>query len=146
MEDGLKREYVIPLRRKTNMAPRWRRAKKSIVVLKEFLEKHMKCSDIVVCAELNELLWSRGAKNPPGKVKIVCMRKKIKDNFRVFVNLVEVGLDSVLSNYETKEVSKSDDKKDNVVDVKAEEKEIKEEKAEDKKQKEEEKGKEENKK
>ena len=62
----LKREYVVPLRRKCLNAPKWRRSKKAIAVLKDFMRKHMKCENVIVCAELNEHIWANGAKNPPG--------------------------------------------------------------------------------
>ena len=48
----LKREYVVPLRRKTLTAPKWRRTKKAVSVLKEFIMKHMKTDNVVICREL----------------------------------------------------------------------------------------------
>ena len=89
----LKREYVVPLRRKTRTAPKWRRSKKSVSVLKEFMQKHMKTDDIIVCSELNEYIWNNGAKNPPGKVSVTALRTEVNGELKTIVNLSSVGID-----------------------------------------------------
>ncbi len=94
------RTYVVPLRKKTKLAPRWRRSKKAMRVLKEFVEKHMKCENIIVCAELNVHIWNRGAKNPPGKVEIVCHKTTLNKKEMVLVNLKSVGIKEQLDWYE----------------------------------------------
>ena len=40
----LEREYVVPLRRKVRLVPRYRRAKKAVRVLKEFIAKIRSCT------------------------------------------------------------------------------------------------------
>ena len=134
----LKREYVIPLRAKSLKAPKWRRSKKSMGVLKDFVFKHMKCDNIIICAELNHFLWSRGAKNPPGKVSVICLKKEILGKEKVLVNLSSVGIDSQLKMYVgesvLKEEVKKDDSSDKVIDVKPT-KEKEAEKIQDKKDK-----------
>lgn len=89
----LKREYVIPLRRKTRTAPKWRRSKKAVSVLKDFIRKHMKADDVILCKELNEHIWRNGAKNPPGKVSVSVLRTEISGEHRVLVNLSSVGVE-----------------------------------------------------
>ena len=74
-EKNLERVYVIPLRRKTVKTAIYKRSNKAIRVIKEFLIKHMKSDDVVLSKELNEQVWARGAKRPPGKVKV----KAVKD-------------------------------------------------------------------
>ena len=67
----MERIYTIPLRRGTMTAPRTRRAKKAIFVLKEFIYKHMKCTECKLSEQLNELIWSQGMRNPILKVKVI---------------------------------------------------------------------------
>lgn len=96
----LKREYVIPLRRKTRTAPKWRRSKKAVSVLKDFVRKHMKTEDVVLCKELNELIWENGAKNPPGKVQVIALKKEFAGKEKVLVNLLSVGVENQAKVYE----------------------------------------------
>ena len=88
----LEREYVIPLRFKVNKVPRYKRAKKAIRVIREFLVRHMKVYDrdlgkIKIDRWLNEELWFRGIKKPPAKIKIIA--KKFADGI-VRVELAEI--------------------------------------------------------
>lgn len=122
----LKREYVVPLRKKTNLAPKWRRSKKAVSVLNDFIKKHMKTDDVVICAELNEKIWENGIKNPPGKVSVIAVKTKIAGKDKTIVNLLEVGVESHLKNYGVSEkavVSKDNKKEDTakVVDAKVSE-------------------------
>jgi len=66
----LEREYVIPLRKEFQKAPKYKRAKKTIKALKEFLAKHMKSDNIKIGKYLNLKIWEHGIKNPPHKVKV----------------------------------------------------------------------------
>ena len=69
---NLERQYTIPLRRLWLKAPRYRRAKKAVMGIRLFLERHMKSdiNDVKIGRWLNELLWERGIKNPPHKVRV----------------------------------------------------------------------------
>ena len=67
---AVERTYTIPLRREWLKAPRYRRAKKAVNAVKEFLIKHMKSDDILLGKYLNEEIWKDGMKNPPGKIKV----------------------------------------------------------------------------
>jgi large subunit ribosomal protein L31e len=69
------REYVIPLREKCRVVPRYKKTNKAIKTIKEFLAQHMKVRDrdlkkIKLDRYLNEAVWSRGIKNPLSKVKV----------------------------------------------------------------------------
>ena len=66
----LEREYTIPLRKEFQKAPKYKRAKKTIKALKEFLAKHMKSDNIKLGKYLNLKVWEHGIKNPPHKVKV----------------------------------------------------------------------------
>ncbi len=89
--DKIEREYIIPLREKVNKVPRYKRANKAVRTIKEFLARHMKVYDkdlnkIKIDKYLNEVIWSRGIKKPPMKIKI----KAIKEGDIVKVELVEM--------------------------------------------------------
>ncbi|MCP8304563.1 MAG: 50S ribosomal protein L31e [archaeon] len=70
----LERIYTIPLGRAL-ITPRYRRAKRSINIIKEFAARHMKSSDIKISPEVNEKIWERGIKNPPRRITV----KMVKD-------------------------------------------------------------------
>ena len=83
----LEREYVIPLREKCRVVPRYRKTEKAIKTVKEFLAKHMKVYDrdlnkIKLDKYVNEFLWARGIRNPPHKIKVKATRDK--DASRLF--------------------------------------------------------------
>ena len=66
----MERTYVVPLRKGWLKASRYRRAKKAVNTLREFLVRHMKSEDVRLMPELNVSLWQHGMKNPPSRVKI----------------------------------------------------------------------------
>lgn len=71
----VEKEYVIPLREKCRVVPRYKKANKAIKTIKEFLVRHMKIRDrdlkkIKIDSFLNEMIWSRGIRRPPHKIKV----------------------------------------------------------------------------
>lgn len=87
----LERIYNIPLRREWEKAPRYKRAKKAVKAVKEFLVRHMKVYDrdlekIKIGRWLNMHIWERGIRKPPTMIKI----KATKDGDVVRVELVEL--------------------------------------------------------
>lgn len=88
----IEREYVVPLRREWLKVPKYRRAKKAVRALKEFIAKHMKIYDkdltkVKVDMYLNNELKFRGVRKPWNKIKV----KAIKyDDGTVAVKLVEL--------------------------------------------------------
>ncbi|MGV8151615.1 MAG: 50S ribosomal protein L31e [Candidatus Nanoarchaeia archaeon] len=75
----LEREYVVPLRSGWLKAPKYRRAKKAVKTLKEFLARHMKVYDrdlrkIKVDIDLNNEIRFRGMKKPLNKVKVKAIK------------------------------------------------------------------------
>ncbi|MBU2523477.1 MAG: 50S ribosomal protein L31e [Nanoarchaeota archaeon] len=82
----LERQYVIPLRKEWLKVPKYKRAKKGIKAVKEFIAKHMKTdmNNVKLSRWVNENVWGRGIKSPPGKIKI----KAVKDD----KNIVHVEL------------------------------------------------------
>lgn len=89
--ETIEREYIIPLREKIRPVPRYKKTPKAVKTVKEFLVRHMKIRDrdlnkIKLDMFVNEVLWSRGIKNPPHKIKI----KAIKQGEIVRVELVDI--------------------------------------------------------
>lgn len=130
------REYVIPLRHAWAKAARYKRTRRSIVAIKEFIAKHMRVPDrdlrkVKLDVYLNNEIWFRGCKKPPVKVKVKAVRKE---------DLVEVTLIEVPDRW--KFLKTQQDKKHKKVEKK---KVPIEEKKEDKEQTKEEKTKEEDK-
>ena len=66
----IERVYNVPLRKEYMKVPRWKRTKKAVKALREFLVKHMKSEDVSLSRELNEKVWHHGIKNPPHHVKV----------------------------------------------------------------------------
>jgi large subunit ribosomal protein L31e len=69
--------YNVPLRKGFQKAPRYRKAKKAVTTLKEFIVRHMKCEpkNVRIGKVLNAALWERGIKNPPHHVKITVVKE-----------------------------------------------------------------------
>lgn len=67
---GIERVYTIPLRRDFLKEPRSKRSKRARREVERFLRKHTKANKIKVSKGLNELIFSRGFKKPPGKIKV----------------------------------------------------------------------------
>ncbi len=66
----MERTYVIPLRKSWLKTQRYKRAKRAINAVKEFLIHHMKSEEILIGSHLNLFIWKHGMKNPPCRVKV----------------------------------------------------------------------------
>ncbi|MGY4884094.1 MAG: 50S ribosomal protein L31e [Nanobdellota archaeon] len=89
-KEMFEREYVIPLREKCRVVPRYKKTNKAVKSIKEFIARHMKVYDkdlnkIKVDKYVNEFLWARGIRNPPHQIKV----KAIKQGDIVRVELVD---------------------------------------------------------
>lgn len=67
--EPLTRTHMVPLRRAFE-APKYRRTKVAIRVIREFTTRHMKAKEVKIDKEVNLLLWSRGITNPPRRIKL----------------------------------------------------------------------------
>ncbi|MFC1710719.1 50S ribosomal protein L31e [Nanoarchaeota archaeon] len=89
--DRIEREYIIPVRKKVKVVPRYKRANKAIKTVKEFLARHMKVRDrdlnkIKLDKYLNQYIWMRGIRNPPMKIKV----KAVKEGDIVRAELIDL--------------------------------------------------------
>ncbi len=87
----LQREYIVPMRRGFLKVPCYRKAKKAVLVLKQFIAKNMKVENrdikkVKLDMYLNEEIWHRGIKNPLHKIKV----KATKKAGIVYVELAEI--------------------------------------------------------
>jgi large subunit ribosomal protein L31e len=65
----IERIYTVPLGRAW-IAQKYRRAEKAMMVLKEYSERHMKPSELIIDPSVNEAIWARGIKNPPRRLRV----------------------------------------------------------------------------
>jgi len=78
--------FIIPLRSEWLKAPKYKRAKRTVHAVKDFLAQHMKLENsdnVALGMELNHALWCHGIKNPPARIKVHCKM----DGDRVFAEL-----------------------------------------------------------
>lgn len=73
-EEELSRVYTINLS-KAWLTPRIRRTKRAINMIREFAQRHMKSDDVKIDRSLNEVMWERGIRKPPRKIRV----KMVKD-------------------------------------------------------------------
>ncbi|MFC1801234.1 50S ribosomal protein L31e [Nanoarchaeota archaeon] len=73
-EKKLERTYNIPLRKEWLKVPKYKRAKKAVKALREFLMKHMKSEDVRIGKMANLDIWKHGIKNPPHHVKVTAIK------------------------------------------------------------------------
>ncbi len=66
----IERTYTVPLRKEYMKVPRWKRTRKAVFALRQFLSKHMKSDDVKLGSLLNQHMWKHGGKNPPHHVKV----------------------------------------------------------------------------
>jgi large subunit ribosomal protein L31e len=82
----MERIYTVPLGRAW-IVQKFRRAEKAMSVLKQFTERHMKPTEIIIDPSVNEAIWANGIKNPPRKIRV----KMTKDSDGVVtVELAEI--------------------------------------------------------
>lgn len=111
-----KRLYTIPLRDAWNVSIK-KRSKGAMAVIRAFTAKHMKTDSVKIGSDLNHLIWSRGIKNPPRKVKVQMVPKKKDDTETIWVDLVTSSMDYLKEKkekkpkVEKKEEAKPEDKK-----------------------------------
>lgn len=70
-EEGVEeRVYTINLS-KVVLAPDNRRSKRAINMIREFAIRHMKSEEVIIDEELNELVWARGIRSPPRRIRVI---------------------------------------------------------------------------
>lgn len=73
----IERIYTVPLRKGFHETTEYKKTKKAVTTLKEFLARHMKTpiEQVHIGLNLNKELWKHGIKNPPARVKVVVIKE-----------------------------------------------------------------------
>ncbi len=69
MSQELERVYTINLG-KVLLSPNNQRAKRAINMIKEFARHHMKTEEIKIEETVSHLIWKRGIRHPPRKIRV----------------------------------------------------------------------------
>jgi len=115
---ALERIYTIPLRSEWLKSVKYKRAKKAVRAIKEFLMRHMKAADmdsVKIGKYLNLDLWKHSIKRPPSKVRVTATRD---DKGIVWAELVDAPKDE--KKVEAPKKAKPADKKEAPAEKKAE--------------------------
>jgi len=67
--EPLTRTYIVPLGVAFE-APPYRRAKVAMRIIKEFTTRHMKAHDVKIKEDVNKLIWVRGIRKPPRRIRL----------------------------------------------------------------------------
>ncbi len=96
-KDILTRDYVIPLRRGCLKSPRYKRGKKAISVIQQFIVRHMKAEVVKIGPHLNTKVWKNGIKNVPARVEITASRevRKLREKDKEEKAIVTVELKEI---------------------------------------------------
>ncbi len=76
MADIIERTYNVPLRREYLKTPLYKRSKKAVKALREFIIKHMKSENVKISKDVNDLVWKHGIKNPPHHISVDVVKDK----------------------------------------------------------------------
>jgi len=85
MSQDVERVYTVNLG-KVLLSPDNQRAKRAINMIKEFARHHMKIEQVKLEEDVSHLLWSRGIKHPPRKIRV---RMTKTDEGYVLVSIYE---------------------------------------------------------
>ncbi len=71
------RIYTIPLRKEWHKVPQYKRAKKAMKAIREFIVRHMRVTDeeVKIDSLISEAVWTRGIKHPPHKITVKVKKK-----------------------------------------------------------------------
>lgn len=68
-QEQVERVYTINLG-KVLLSPNNQRAKRAINMIREFAIRHMKSEDIKIEEDVSHLVWARGIRHPPRKIRV----------------------------------------------------------------------------
>ena len=105
MSQDVERVYTVNLG-KVLLSPDNQRAKRAINMIKEFARHHMKIEQVKLEEDVSHLLWSRGIKHPPRKIRV---RMTKTDEGYVLVSIYEGEEKSIEKEEKEVEPAKPDD-------------------------------------
>jgi large subunit ribosomal protein L31e len=86
------RIYTVPLK-EAWQAQRYRRSERAVMVLKAFAVRHMKAKEVSVDTSVNEVIWARGIKSPPHKIRVK-MTKDDEGNVTITMAETDVKIEA----------------------------------------------------
>jgi len=106
----VERIYTINLRKATLKAPRWEKSKRSVAILKGFLERHMKADEVKIGKSITEKIWKGGPAKIPNKIRIKAIETEGGEGEEK-KKVVKAELLEVVMPEELKEEKKSEEEK-----------------------------------
>ena len=91
MSQDVERVYTVNLG-KVLLSPDNQRAKRAVNMIKEFARHHMKMEQVKLEEDVSHLLWSKGIKHPPRKIRV---RMTKTDEGYVLVSIYEGEEESI---------------------------------------------------
>ena len=91
MSQDVERVYTVNLG-KVLLSPDNQRAKRAVNMIKEFARHHMKIEQVKLEEDVSHLLWSKGIKHPPRKIRV---RMTKTDEGYVLVSIYEGEEESI---------------------------------------------------
>ena len=88
LSQEMERVYTIPLG-KVLLSQSQHRSVRAIYMIREFARKHMKTQEIKIDEEVAHLVWSRGVRSPPRKIRV--RMTKTDDGFILVSNYEDDG-------------------------------------------------------
>ena len=127
--ESIERIYTINLG-KVLLSPNNQRAKRAINMIREFATKHMKSENVKIEEEISHLVWARGIRHPPRKIRV----KITKDDGNVIVSKYqeEKAAEETTKKSDKKSDGKKKGEKKSADKPKKEEKKVEEKKTEEK--------------
>ena len=122
--------YTINLGKQLKNTPRWRRSRRAMNIIRNYLKKHMKAEKVKIGKSITESVWKRGDQKPPSKIRIKAI---LTDEDIVKAEILGVIFPEELKKPEKKK-EKKEEKKEEVKEEKKPEK--KEEKPKEEKKEE----------
>src|SRR5574337_1134682 len=104
--ESIERIYTINLG-KVLLSPNNQRAKRAINMIREFATKHMKSENVKIEEEVSHLVWARGIRHPPRKIRV----KITKDDGNVIVSKYQEEKKIKKKKKKIKEKPKKEEKK-----------------------------------
>lgn len=118
----LERIYVIPLRKSQRQSPGWKKSKKAVKAIREFIQKHMKSENVKISKDINETIWKRGNRHPPARIKVIATKTEDVVKVGLFQVKKEAKVEKKEEKKEKKEEKKEEPKKEEKKEEKHEEK------------------------
>ncbi len=66
------RIYTVPFSKAiyARRIPRGRRTPRAMRHLRAFIQRHLRCDNVIIDYEVNEHMWARGIQHPPRKIRV----------------------------------------------------------------------------